>query len=164
MTPSQTSKRKRIPLTQGYEAIVDSEDYDELMKYTWSAAVRRNNVYAQRAGKGAVPILMHRQIMGFPKQVDHRNGNGLHNWRGNLRSCTDNQNQWNSKPKGNGRKYKGAFINNKKYWMARIYKDSKPIYLGCFATQEQAARAYDAAAKKLFGEFAKLNFPHTQER
>jgi hypothetical protein len=95
--------------------------------------------------------------------VDHRNGNGLDNRRANLRPATLAQNAQNNAPmRGKASPYKGvALIARRKSrpWLAQIKKDRKYFYLGYFGSQEDAARAYDAAAQRLFGEFAFLNFP-----
>lgn len=103
---------------------------------------------------------MHRLLMdaGKGQQIDHANGDGLDNRRANLRFCTSSQNNWNSKPKGNS-PYKGISQRASGKWYAMICRDRKHYWLGMHDTPEEAARAYDEAAKRLHGEFARLNFP-----
>jgi hypothetical protein len=58
--------------------------------------------------------------------------------------------------------YKCSWLRGKprpKPWKAEITQDGKQLDLGRFRTPEMAARAYDVAAVKLFGAFARLNFP-----
>ena len=150
---------KRIPLTKGYEAIVDDGDYEWLSKYKWWAVVAHHTVYAVRQ-MGRKTIYMHREIMGASNNVDvdHCDGNGLHNRKNNLRLATAAQNRQNSKVcKDNTSGYKGIFKKCRKY-RARIHVDGHTIYLGYFDNAEDAAKAYDSAAKKYFGPFAKTNF------
>jgi hypothetical protein len=93
---------KKIPLTQGYFAIVDDSDFDMLNRVKWHANKGHNTFYAQRSvlqenGKWK-NVQMHRVILGVhdPKiQVDHINGDGLDNRRCNLRSCTRSENMQN---------------------------------------------------------------------
>lgn len=54
--------------------------------------------------------------------------------------------------------YKGVYKKRSR-WAARIAVNGETTWLGTFKTEEEAARAYDAAAKRLHGEFARLNFP-----
>ena len=57
-------------------------------------------------------------------------------------------------------KYKGLEYDKiQKKWKARIQHDGRKIYLGSFAKEIDAAKAYDEKAKVLFGQFAHLNFP-----
>ena len=44
-------------------------------------------------------------------------------------------------------------------WLAQIGVHYKKIYLGAFEDEVEAAKVYDEAAKKYYGEFAYLNFP-----
>ncbi|GAA2696364.1 AP2 domain-containing protein [Actinoplanes palleronii] len=95
--------------------------------------------------------------------VDHINGDGMDNRRANLRPATHSQNNCN---KGSMRtassQHKGvSLISRRKSrpWLAQIKKDRRYFYLGYFDSQDDAARAYDAAARELHGEFAHLNFP-----
>ncbi len=109
---------------------------------------------------------MHRLIMNTPPDLvcDHINHNGLDNRKANLRNCTIKQNNANARPaKWTSSKYKGvSYIKRKKKWAVYIKKDGRQFNLGCFADEAEAAKAYDASAKKLHGEFAHLNFPDSQ--
>ncbi len=110
-------------------------------------------------------VLMHRFILGWPphQKVDHEDNNGLNNTRENLRPATREQNKHNS-----GRRiYKGTrssrfkgvcWSKAMKSWLAQITKDRQHHHLGCFENEEDAARAYDEAAKRLHGCFARTNF------
>lgn len=170
---------KEIKLTQGYVAIVDDEDYELINQFNWFPSKSGNIVYAGRRAtknKKRYNIQMHRLIMGLESGckliVDHINHNGLDNRKENLRVCTQQLNTRNSrkrkdchsKHKGVGRKrdsYLSKTTNKITYypykWSATIHVNGSNIYLGDFKLEEDAARAYNEAAIKHFGEFALLN-------
>jgi len=154
---------KQIPLTKGYMALVDDADYEALIKFNWNF---NSNGYASRYeyydnGRRRL-ILMHRQILGLTKQdkvqVDHKSGVRIDNQRGNLRICTNSQNQMNKGPQSNNTSgYKGVHKQRKK-WKAEIRFDGKRKCLGVYETPELAHKAYCKAAAIINGEFA--NFKH----
>jgi hypothetical protein len=113
--------------------------------------------------KRAKIVTMHRELMNQPKGflVDHRNTDTLDNRRSNLRLATCSQNQWNrQKIKNTTSRFVGvSFYKSRKKWVAYIDAAGKRISLGYFNSEIDAARAYDEAAKKYHGEFARLNFP-----
>ncbi len=158
-----------IPLTQGKYAIVDPDDFYWLIRHKWTASRVYNKFYAVRSelcktsGKRK-SLRMHREIAHTPEglECDHINGNSLDNRKANLRSATRQQNCWNSRkrrPKSLS-KYKGVSRNKRgRPWKAQLIVDGKRMYFGCFNEEKQAAKVYDAAAKKYYGEFAALNFP-----
>lgn len=157
---------KTIKLTKGQVAQVSDEWYEELNKYNWYAHLDppSQTYYALRRSKRLFGksklIKMHRVVVNAPDNmiVDHIDHNTLNNQTDNLRVCTVAQNQYNRKiNKNNPTGYKGVKPHGRGY-MARIRIDGKEIYLGIWDTPEQAARVYDEAAKKYFGEFANLNF------
>ena len=156
----------KIPLTQGRFAKVDPEEYLRLSQYNWFCLVRRHTCYAWRHSKvpeKRMALFMSREIMKTPKHLvcDHINRNGLDNRKKNLRNCTMQENLLNSAPKRNARsKYKGLSWKKKtKKWSACIKRAGIYKHLGYFESEIEAAKAYDAAAKILHGEFAYLNFP-----
>jgi len=153
-----------IPLTQGQFAIVDPQDFEELNKFGWYAKKHRNTFYAVRGvrenGRNRT-INMHRVILQAPAGsiVDHENRTGTDNRRSNLRFATPAQNAANrAKVRGLGSSiYKGVKRDGGK-WRAGITHNCLHEHLGSFDNEIDAAKAYDAAARKFHGEFAVLNF------
>ncbi len=145
---------KEISLTQGKVALVGDEDYEELNASKWCAVKRKGGWYAM----GRTGILMHRVILEAPPgvQVDHRNHDGLDNRRKNIRLCTSSQNNANRiKKPGCSSTYKGcSWCKARRKWQAYIYVNYKRIFLGYFAKEIEAARAYGQAALEYFGDFA----------
>lgn len=152
---------KLIPLTQGKFAQVDDEDYDYLMQWKWYAIPKRRTTYARSSETLKSPsIRMHRLIMKPPPelQVDHIDGNGLNNQKSNLRWATHSQNQFNRKSRMGSSRYKGVYFHRiAKKWVAMISENAKRKWIGTFETEEAAAEAYNRAAIKYHGEFARLN-------
>lgn len=158
---------RQIELTQGRVALVDDDAYDHLNQWRWHLT----DGYAVRlsSSSGASKrhaILMHRVIMDAPAEmfVDHINGDRLDNRRSNLRLCSKAENAQNTGPSPrNTSGYKGVhFHKDTGKWGAAISVNRKKHYLGLFATPEAAAHAYDAAAVRYHGAFAKLNFPQQE--
>jgi hypothetical protein len=148
---------KTVKLTQNKRAIVDDEDFYFINQYKWHF----NGRYAVRNNppRGSKLIRMHRIIADAPDgvEVDHINGDRLDNRKSNLRLCNHSENGKNiSISKINTSGYKGVSKNGN-CWRARIRVDGKLISLGYFREKTDAAMAYNHAAKKYFGEFAKLN-------
>ncbi len=155
---------KEISLTQGATAIVDDDDYERLSKHRWCVTKGNGGLYAARRD-GKKIVFMHNVILGVTPTpgytVDHANRNTLDNRRSNLRFCTTSQNKANSGPRGSWKKYSDfrgvTFDKRRGLWAAQIRINGKQCNIGRFPEEIEAARAYDAAAKKAFGEFAQLN-------
>lgn len=165
-----------IPTSNGYETLLSPEDAEWAAQFTWYASqpARKWSRYATRGesrNRGHKTLFMHHEIverMGLSRvgcEIDHRDGNSLNNQRDNLRLATRSQNCANAQ-KRNCRnatsQLKGvSFVSKSKVrpWCARIMVNYKTRYLGVFASEAEAALAYDAAARLNFGEFAVVNFP-----
>ena len=166
---------KEIPLKGlrgvGKFLIIDDDDFEYLTEnFSWhidedgyaKAWVRKH----KKALYPSTSIFAHRVIMGNPegKEIDHKNGIKLDCRKDNLRIATTQENKMNRTKTIGISKYKGVspfskIKPGKKRFRAQIRYNRDLIYLGCFYTEEEAAKVYDKKAKELFGEFAKLNFP-----
>lgn len=170
---------KEIQLTQGQVARVDDENYERFSSVLWIALwnPKTQSYYAQRAdGNGGI-ILMHHEVLGVPKgqRVDHKDHDTLNNCRDNLRAADSSGNMHNKrKLKVNGSRFKGvSWDKSAKKWKTRIRDGAigavgaggrAERIVGYYVSDEDAARAYDNAARVAFGSFACLNFPEPGER
>ncbi len=160
----------------GKFAQVDDEDYDFLMKWRWYAVYMKvsSNYYIvcnYNLGSGKwTNKRIHFLIMGKKEGmvIDHIDGDTFNNQRSNLRFCTFGENCYSRvKYKNGSSEYKGVTLKNGrkehhvKYWVARIQVNKIAIDLGKFPHTEEgkklAALAYNEAAIKYYGPFAKTN-------
>jgi hypothetical protein len=135
---------KEIFLTRGYVALVDDDDYDEISRYSWHVNIKKNTCYAQTSFYHGVKctVKMHRVILGIddPKIIiDHIDGNGLNNTRGNLRTATASENNYHKKGYPERRKhsvYKGVTKNNYGHWCVEIAKEGRRFFVGVFINRD----------------------------
>lgn len=152
---------KNIPLRGkhgvGKCALVDDSDFDRCMEHKWRMT-KKEEVITKICGSN---IQMSRFIMFNPKgfEVDHKNGNRLDNRKGNLRICSRILNEMNKGiRKDNVTGFKGVEISFAgKKWEAKIKVNKNVFHIGSFDTKEDAARAYNAICKLVYGEYGWLN-------
>ena len=163
-----SSRTTEVMLNKGFVAIIDSEDLELVSCYNWNVTKQRHKHYAHTVTEGRRILVMHRFLLRPDRGVlvDHINGDGLDNRRANLRLANYSQNAANRGKPQCGRstsRYKGVFFESsgtrKNRWRALIRVNGQRIHLGAYSEELEAAVAYDTAAKKHFGEFAKLNLP-----
>jgi AP2 domain len=153
-----------IPLTNGSYALIDDQDEALMSAHSWYREKHGKTFYAMtnlgHGRKNRKTIRMHRLILPGIPRIDHWNGNGLDNRRENLRPCSSTQNHQNIRDlyANNKSGFKGVhFDRARSRWVAQIRVNGKQRFLGRFPSAEQAAAAYDSAAKKFFVEFAAPN-------
>lgn len=155
-----------IDLGKGYVAIIDDADADLVAGYKWYPMhTRDGKVYGagwKHMPPGRFFVHLHRLIANAQpgEIIDHIDRNPLNCRRGNLRRVTRQQSIWNQGPAHRRctSKYKGVWLwrpNGR--FVAKISYNGKRIHIGYFDSEEAAARAYNAKAVELFGEFAYLN-------
>jgi hypothetical protein len=176
----------QVPLGHGVFALIDADDFERINAFKWHAKRKSSQpgrLYAQRTvrltsgrdGKKTA-VTLHREVMcALPHEViDHRNGNGLDNRKENLRRTDARGNATNVTSSKNHKRggWKGVSWNpTAGKWQAAICAGEvkangkrRQLYLGCFDDPIAAARVYDAAARKHFGEFAACNLPEETPR
>lgn len=154
---------KRIELTHGSFALVDDNMFDVLSARSWHLCAKG---YAVTNVPGHTrrqrTVRMHRLVIGAldEQEVDHIDGNPLNNQLDNLRLVTHQENMFNQRKRRlSSSRYKGVtWCKRSERWLAQIMKDKRNKCLGYFTDEADAARAYDDAARRLFGEFARPNF------
>lgn len=158
-----------VPLSNGLVAVIDDEDAAAVLAYRWHAQPRRHTTYAYRcfvnAEKKWSTQALHKFLTGYAV-TDHVNGDGLDNRRANLRAATTPENGRNRRRGDNNTSgYKGVSLQRSSgRWVAHLQSEVRRLHLGRFSTPEEAARAYDEAARELYGDYAALNFPAPGER
>jgi hypothetical protein len=163
---------RRIYLGEGKYTILDSRDYYRLRRFKWYVSATSGKFYAHRnaiiKNTYSKRISMHREITNAPKNklVDHQDCNSLNNTRHNLRFATRIQNLCNRKKtlSKTSSRFRGTYRCQKTKWAAHIKYRHKSIWLGTFVNEIDAAKAYDKAARKYFGRFARLNFPDPPDK
>ncbi len=157
---------KEIQLTQGKVALVDDDMFDYLNQWKWQANQKQNKRFYAYRGKKIdgkyTMIYLHRFILNLTDKkilVDHINMNPLDNRKENLRICTYSQNQMNKiVQKNNISGYKGVHFDKRtNKFFSYLTLNKKRYWLGYFIDPIDAAKAYNKAAIKFHGEFAKLN-------
>ena len=156
---------RQNPLLPKIYTQVNDEDYSCLKKFVWYYFIYKRTAYAKTFVDGkciSMQMMILNPIDG--RTVDHIDGNGLNNQRFNLRPATLQQQRQNkSKHLNSNSQYKGVYYReDRDYFVAQICINGKQTYLGSFQSEDQAALAYNVAARKYYGEFAKLN--HLPER
>ena len=157
--PRNVPKRKPprgaawLPLATGKAALVDEKLLVTVEKYAWTEVT--GYAVTHRSKKR---IFLHRMVLDYdgPLWVDHINRDRLDNRKSNLRLVDPAQSRWNSRSVREG--FRGVARSGNR-WRARITCRDIRHDLGVFDSAEDAAKAYDVAARKLHGAFALLNFP-----
>lgn len=157
---------RTLQLSKGKNTLIEEADYEAVGVFKWHyrGTLSRGNGYATRnvaAGVGRqTPVRLHKVLLGAGRdsRVDHRNGDPLDNRRCNLRTATALENGRNIHKAIGRSRFKGVSWNiQRRHWRAVIRVDGRKIYLGSSRTEEGAARLYDDAASRHFGEFACTN-------
>lgn len=154
---------REIALTRGKTALIDDDDFERVSAHRWWAfpPPSPNTCWYAYTQIKRKTVHLHAFVMRTKpgEQIDHADRNGLNCQKANLRFATSSQQIQNqAKRSGCASQFKGVTFERGR-WRARIWPKEGAIHLGKFNDETEAARAYDAKARELFGEFACLNLP-----
>lgn len=163
----------KMTTSNGVEFEIDEEDVDRVAAYRWygfkpdgkKTYIFRTISTRLSSGKWKTQsVYLHRFLIDAPSglSVDHKDNNSLNNRRSNLRLATQSQQNQNTKklnPSTASSRFKGVSFNKKRNaWEVYIHDKRKKVIIGYFQNEEEAAHAYDNAARSRYGEFASTNF------
>ncbi len=142
-------------------ALIDAEDLPIVQGYRWRLS-SHGYAIAWAGPAGRTCVYMYRLVMGDPKcTVDHEKHNKLDNRKSKLRLATKKDQVGNQlKRPGTTSAYKGVCWDKaRQLWKAYIGKGTpgRIRNIGRYASEKEAARAYNEAARLHFGDFAWLN-------
>lgn len=150
-----------------HEVFIDDEDAERVLQYTWHVTYcyRRGRAFLKNVRTDIIKnnkktgLLLHRLIIPNKSMIDHIDGNPLNNKKSNLRACSNSENVKNvNKYSNNTSGFKGVSWHKRvQKFFAQIGNDGSKIHLGYFDSAKDAALAYNKAALKYHGEFARLN-------
>lgn len=154
-------------LIKNHVVLVDDEDYERVIKFNWTITTPRGNTTNYVIADVNKTIGLHRLILNAIDAegvIDHIDGNGLNNQKSNLRLATHSQNSFHrTRPhKCNTSGYRGVYkVYKNKVWKGHWKAKISNKYLGFFYSAEEAARAFDKAARETYKDFSGLlNFPN----
>lgn len=170
MLASTDEVAREISLRGDKVALVSECDFERVASLRWRAVNTGWNTekwYATRTqqnGRRRVTVQLHRFILNAQDcvLVDHINGNGLDCRRSNLRFADAAENRWNANIRFGRSPYRGVTFDQSRTrnpWVARLAHRGNRFLIGRFQTEQEAAIAWDAKAREMYGAFARLNFP-----
>lgn len=167
--PPPVEGARWLALSKGKFTLVDEADFARVSDRPWSYSFNHGADEVTHSRRDGTPRILSRFIMSATDNVtiDHRDGNRLDNRRFNLREASNQQNLRNrhKSKSASTSSFKGVYFSRKAdRWCAMIKFDRKGRHLGSFLSEEDAAHAYDTAAREHFGTFACVNFPLPGER
>jgi len=156
-----------VPLTKGYQTVVDLDDLLLVETDKWFAKSDENGrQYASRIeiiNDKRILFNLHRlilerkigRVLTVGELPDHVDNDPLNNRRSNLRIATHSQNQHNAGVRiDNTSGYRGVSLHKQTgRWQASIQVNKRKIYLGLFETREEARDERLLAAQFYHGEF-----------
>ena len=155
----------RVPLqrrdgTVIAHALVEASDYARVAKHVWRRSSDGYAVRSETSNGTKRTVYLHRVVAGTPPGwvTDHINGDRLDNRRANLRTATPAQNAANSRDRPRRSGLRGVYWHGQaRRWVSQISVNGRLRHLGLFDDPEDAARAYDVAARDAWGPYARTN-------
>lgn len=142
-----------------YDALIsiDLGDLPILSAHKWYVRNLGNSQYVTR-NEGGRTLFLHREIMSPAPEliVDHIDGSGLNNTRGNMRVLKHRQNLWNRT------RHEGSigvsWSKRMNAWRSYIEVETGKLDLGFYQTEDEAMIVRDLVSMKLRGSIGTLNF------